>query len=70
MSITAVLSYFPLGLNLETTEKFFIFYLILNLTYFAAASYGYCISILIPNYELAVSIVPVTSFFLIFIKHY
>ena len=63
MTITAVLAYFPLGLNLETTEKFFIFYLILNLTYFASASYGYCISILIPNYELAVSIVPVSSFY-------
>ena len=61
MTLTGVLAYFPLGLNQEKPEKFFIFYLILNLTYFVATSYGYLISTLISNYELAVSVLPITS---------
>ena len=61
MTIMSLMVYFPLGLNLEKAEKFFIFYFVLNLTYFVAASYGFCLSALIADYEFAISIVPVTS---------
>ena len=53
--------YFPLELNLEFASKFFIFYLTMNFMYFAGTSYGLCISIFIKNYELAVSLIPLTS---------
>ena len=55
------MAYFPLELNLESADKFFIFYLIMFLSYFVSSSYGFCLSALIANYEFAVSLVPITG---------
>ena len=57
----SLLSYFPLGFNLEDPSKFFIFYIILLLAYFVSSSYGLCLSTLIESYEFAVSMVPITG---------
>ena len=61
MTISALMVYFALGFNLETADNFFTFWLIINLNYFASSSYGFCASILIPNYELALAIIPITG---------
>ena len=66
-TIYCLILYFALELNLEEASKFFIFYLTVNFLYFAGTSYGLCLSIFIKDYELAMSLVPMTSFDLYFL---
>ena len=59
-TIFVAIAYFGIGLNTDETYKFFVNLLIMNIGYFAGVSYAMCLSVFIPNYELAMALVPVT----------
>jgi len=57
--VTVCIVYYAIGLNDYDIGKFLMLNLICILTYWAGASYGLFLSVIIPKMELAMALVPV-----------